>query len=281
MEENKYFEALGQPFDSESVKWKIQCTNKEKTSGFAVPYADSRAIADRLDAVAGQMNWQDSYTPWHSTTETDDTGAAVITESQLCTISIYFKEREEWVHKTDGASDSDFHPVKGGLSDAFKRAASKWNIGRYLYKFEGKWVKIEKRGRSYVIADNETAGLAAYYNQTVARLFPGNSAPSAPVNNTRGSGETKATQTNQPKTPAASGAQNQPLYEVLNVEVANGGNGTSSKLKLKNGDKVITVFLNGENDRIQKGTNLKGLKLQERKSSFGSYHVIEQYDIAA
>lgn len=263
MEENKYFNALGKPFDSEGIKWKIQCTNKEKTSGLAVPYADSRAIADRLDEVVGQMNWQDSYTPWHSTSETNDTGAIDITESQLCTISIYYKERDEWVHKTDGASDSDFHPVKGGLSDAFKRTASKWNIGRYLYKFDGKWVKIEKRGKSYVIIDSETAGLAAYYNQTIAKLFPGMAVPTSPA-----------------EMPKAADNVNQ-FYEVMQVDINNTGKGTNSKLKIKHGDKVITAFLNGENDRIQKGTTLKNLKLQERKASFGNYQVIEAYDIAA
>ena len=127
MSVNKYLEALGMPFPADKVKWRLQSTNKDKTEGYAVPYLDSRAIAERLDNVVGQMNWRDEYKPWANTKE----GA-----SQLCTIYIYDEERKEWIGKTDGASMSQIEPVKGGISDAFKRAAVKWNIGRYLYRFQ-------------------------------------------------------------------------------------------------------------------------------------------------
>lgn len=283
MEAKEYFDALGKPFESDSIKWRIQYMTKEKTKGFAVPYADSRAIADRLDEVVGQLNWQDSYTAWHNISETDKNNVTTITASQLCTISIYYKEMNAWISKTDGASNSDIEPVKGGLSDAFKRAATKWNIGRYLYKFDGKWVEIEERGKSYAIKETEKDKLAMYYNETIAKLFQNNSPAPAPVSNIKNAGKTEpnAAEVKETADASVSSKQNQHLYEVLSIDVNNNGNGTSSRLKLKQGDKVITAFLNGENDRIMKGTNLKSLKLQEKEASFGKYHIIEQYDIAA
>ena len=64
MSVNKYLEGLAKPFDAECVKWRIQVTNNEKTSGLAVAYLDSRTIAKRLDEVVGQMRWKDEYKPW-------------------------------------------------------------------------------------------------------------------------------------------------------------------------------------------------------------------------
>lgn len=45
--------------------------------------------------------------------------------------------------QTDGAENTDIEPVKGGLSDAYKRAAVKWGIGRYLYDMEAAWVDVD------------------------------------------------------------------------------------------------------------------------------------------
>jgi hypothetical protein len=59
------------------------------------------------------------------------------------------------VVKSNGAGDTDVEGPKGALSDAFKRAAVLWGIGRYLYSLESPWVALEARGRSYVIAKSE------------------------------------------------------------------------------------------------------------------------------
>ena len=39
----------------------------------------------------------------------------------------------EWITKSDGADDSNIEGAKGGISDALKRAAVLFGIGRYLY----------------------------------------------------------------------------------------------------------------------------------------------------
>jgi hypothetical protein len=43
--------------------------------------------------------------------------------------------------------------TKGGLSDAMKRAAYQWGIGRYLYELPSVWMPIKKQGSSYVLTD--------------------------------------------------------------------------------------------------------------------------------
>lgn len=65
------------------------------------------------------------------------------TTAHICEISIYYPDRQEWITKSDGAGSTDIEPIKGGLSNAFKRAASIWNIGRYLYELPGLWVALK------------------------------------------------------------------------------------------------------------------------------------------
>jgi hypothetical protein len=39
----------------------------------------------------------------------------------------------EWISKEDGADSPEREPVKGALSNAFKRACAVWGIGEHLY----------------------------------------------------------------------------------------------------------------------------------------------------
>ena len=50
----------------------------------------------------------------------------------------------EWVEKQDVSEIADQkNGFKGGVSDALKRAAVKWGIGRYLYEYEPAWVTLD------------------------------------------------------------------------------------------------------------------------------------------
>ncbi len=83
--------------------------------------------------------------------------------SQICTISIYDDSLKEWISKSDGAELSNYSPIKGGLSDAFKRAAVKWGIGRYLYEITPVWVNVYMRGDKIYIQDDEMPKLQQRY----------------------------------------------------------------------------------------------------------------------
>jgi hypothetical protein len=111
-----------------SIHWRSQSLNREGNSAMALAYMDARHVMDRLDAVCGSENWQDSYT--------ESAKGRVI-----CTISILIGD--QWVSKSDGAGDTAVEGEKGGISDAFKRAAVKWGIGRYLYDLGSPWAECE------------------------------------------------------------------------------------------------------------------------------------------
>ncbi|KAG3043437.1 hypothetical protein PC121_g22543 [Phytophthora cactorum] len=112
---------LQDPFPPEEIEWRVGSTNGDKTKGIALAYVTNRAIQNRLDEVFGVFGWRNEYREWKE-------------KSQLCGISV--KVEGEWITKWDGADDSNMEAVKGGLSDAMKRAAYQWGIGRYLYKLE-------------------------------------------------------------------------------------------------------------------------------------------------
>lgn len=137
--------ALTAPFPAERVSWRVGSTTADKKRGMALAYIDARDVMERLDAVCGPENWQSRYP--HATGKT------------VCEIGI--RIGDEWIWKADGAGDTDFEAEKGALSDAFKRAAVRWGIGRYLYDLDAPWVDVEPAGRSFRIAPHELPKLRA------------------------------------------------------------------------------------------------------------------------
>lgn len=131
------FAKLAAPFKPSEVDWRVGSTNADKTKGMALAYIDARAVMERLDAACGPSGWQNRYMVGEGKT--------------VCELSV--KCGDEWITKADGAGNSDFEAEKGALSDAFKRAAVRWGVGRYLYDLASPWVPIESRGKSHFITD--------------------------------------------------------------------------------------------------------------------------------
>jgi len=120
---------LFDPFPPSQVSWRVGATNKDKTKGIALAYIDARDVMDRLDDVCGPENWQVEY-PFPG----------------CCKIGILSKTKYvdgEWIWKSNGAGETKVEGEKGQYSDAFKRAAVLWGIGRYLYDLDSPWVELE------------------------------------------------------------------------------------------------------------------------------------------
>lgn len=129
-------EKLKAPFPVEALHWRLGQTNKAKTKAMMLVYIDARDVMDRLDEVFG-MDWQDEYKE--------------VKGRIICTITV------NGVSKSDGAGDTDFEAEKGGLSDAFKRAAVKWGVGRYLYDARkyNTWVSYSDDRKFSLYEDNK------------------------------------------------------------------------------------------------------------------------------
>lgn len=147
-------ERLSAPFDPDVVSWRVGSTTKDKTKGMALAYIDARDVMERLDEVVGTENWQCHYT-------------AMPNGTTCCNIGL-FSAAGEWVWKANGAGATDVEGEKGAYSDAFKRAAVLWGVGRYLYGLKSPWVELEARGNTYIIKDSEYAKLRAVLTSATA-----------------------------------------------------------------------------------------------------------------
>ena len=130
-------EQLKAPFDPKVIHWRTGATNAKKmapepaTSGIALAYLDARDVMKRFDEVCGDM-WQVEY-PFPG----------------CCRIGLYippdwtYPNDREWVWRSNGAGKSDIEGEKGIYSDAFKRAAVLWGVGRYLYYLPNVWCDLD------------------------------------------------------------------------------------------------------------------------------------------
>lgn len=128
------FERLKEPFALEDLEWRVQTAGEKNGKIWArvLTYVTARAVMDRLDAVVGPENWQDAYR------EGPQGGVLA---------GIGIRIGDEWVWKWDGAENTDIEAVKGGLSNALKRVAVKWGIGRYLYGLGESFANVHDKGQ--------------------------------------------------------------------------------------------------------------------------------------
>ena len=124
---SEIYAALMEPWPKEAVK------SYTWAKGKIFHYLDARQVQNRLDEVVGNENWQTHYSE--------------VCGSFCCTLSV--KIDDEWISKSNGAGETSVEGIKGGYSDAFKRAAVGFGIGRYLYDD----VPPESAKRTGVVAD--------------------------------------------------------------------------------------------------------------------------------
>jgi len=242
--------ALMAPFTSKEVQWRLR--NANENGGYAIPYLDSRAIQNRLDTVLGKGNWQNTFI----TTSTGNPKAPV---TNICTISIYFPDRKEWIPRSDGAGSTDIEPIKGGLSDAFKRAASMWGIGRYMYELTDIWVDVEQKGKSKVVAKSSMPKLNDYYEKAIKAIFSGNSVE---------------------ETPPAEKKKRPHMFTVESAKPSGKADNMMVELK-SDGGQVTTVYTNGP-VKFRPGQKLKDVQCTEKKhKKIGTYYILDAYKIAA
>lgn len=97
---------------------------KQLTKGKTlIRYITARTAMNRLDSVLGPENWWDEYTPGQ--------------DSVMCRLTLRLPDGQLLTKCDAGgyagmadAGDDD----KSGFSDAFKRAAAKFGVARYLYR---------------------------------------------------------------------------------------------------------------------------------------------------
>jgi len=110
------FAALAAPFEPDEVKVRSQ-------AGRSLPYITARTIMNRLDDVLGPSNWWDDYQP--------------LEHSVICRLTVRLPDGTTLTKCDAGGYAGMADPGdddKSGFADAFKRAAVKFGVGRYLYR---------------------------------------------------------------------------------------------------------------------------------------------------
>lgn len=115
-------------------------------------YKTSRTDAQILDETVGPENWQCDY--------------FTVKNTMFCKVGIYDTQRG-WVWKSDAGSPSNVEAAKGEASDSFKRACSKWGIGRSLYTAPRVFVVSEKCAK---IRQGKNSKLQCYDDFTVEKI---------------------------------------------------------------------------------------------------------------
>lgn len=106
-----------------AAKWPKEEVRTRPQGKAQLSYITARQVMNRLDDVIGPENWSDDYTPTES--------------GCICRLTIRLPDGQE-LTKVDaggcaGMSDEG-DDEKSAFSDAFKRAAVKFGVGRYLYR---------------------------------------------------------------------------------------------------------------------------------------------------
>ena len=138
------FTQLAEPFDPSEIKWRVTHTNRDGNRGAVIAYADPRAYTDRLNQLFTPTGWTRSYQVSTVSSVTRmkrdkliQTGKVLVT----CTLTItglgcHSGSGEEWADEQNAMTTAE--------AQAFKRAASCYGLGRYLYNFVEMWVPLNK-----------------------------------------------------------------------------------------------------------------------------------------
>lgn len=142
-------------------KWRVQEAKEHGAN--CVAYVDARDVMNRLDEVVGMGMWQSKYESHNG--------------NIYCSIGI--KVDNEWVWKTDCGSESNVEKEKGEASDALKRSAVQWGVGRFLYDLPIKKLKTkEKNGKWYPIDGN---GNMIFSKEALTEFINSSQTPAKPT----------------------------------------------------------------------------------------------------
>lgn len=114
--------------DKEEIECRVQQVMKDNSGCILLLYKTARTDYNLLDEVVGAMNWKCDYKE--------------IKGNLYCEISIYNKDLQQWISKSNCGVESNTEAEKGEASDSLKRAGFVWGIGRELYTAPFTYIKL-------------------------------------------------------------------------------------------------------------------------------------------
>ena len=119
---------LAEPFPKDAVYWRAGALTKDKKRAQALAYAEPRVYEDRLNKLC-PGEWEVRFTPWGE-------------NRIICELTVHGVTRSS----TGEFEDNKAAFAQGTVAEAqaFKRACSKFGLGRYLYDLPLSWVDYDQ-----------------------------------------------------------------------------------------------------------------------------------------
>lgn len=143
---------LEEPFDPDLIYWKPQAISKSKEKAIAAAYADPRAYSDRFNEVLTPAGWSCHYEvttidPIFDEKQTEKWKQFPYKGKVLVVATITI----EGIGQNSGTGESDAldeNAITSAEAQAFKRAATRFGLGRYLYDLpKNQWVPYDDTSR--------------------------------------------------------------------------------------------------------------------------------------
>ena len=115
---------LQAPFSTHQVNWRPATFNKERSRALLLAYVDARAVQDRLDAICPDG--------WSFELEVVAGAVSPTVKGRLSVLGVIREDIGE-------AGEGERGTLKAAASDALKRCAVQFGIGRYLYDLPRQW----------------------------------------------------------------------------------------------------------------------------------------------
>lgn len=126
---------LQAPFSAHLVHWKPGALSRSKDRALLMAFIDARAVMDRLDAICPD--------DWSFDAQEVASAKVPTVRGTLTVLGVSRTDFGEG-DPTTGAGDS----YKAACSDALKRCAVHFGIGRYLYDLPRTWVEWDEQKRA-------------------------------------------------------------------------------------------------------------------------------------
>ncbi len=126
---------LQAPFPEHLVGWKPAALSKDRTRALLLAHIDARAIQDRLDAICPN--------DWAFEIDVVQGARLPTVKGRLTVLGVAREDIGE-------APEGDLGTLKAASSDALKRCAVHFGIGRYLYDLPKQWVEWDDAARKPV-----------------------------------------------------------------------------------------------------------------------------------
>ena len=129
---NTLYQLLSRPFPDAFIKYRVGSISRDQKKAQALAYVDPRAYEDRLNELVPGA-WSVEFEPWGE-------------DRIVCRLTIHGITRSS---TGDGAGSPNQVAGAAAEAQAWKRACSKFGLGRHLYDLPAVWLPYDPQAKNF------------------------------------------------------------------------------------------------------------------------------------